>query len=165
MFATGLVWWKMNHININVLHYWNLHWCICLYTLYKWKSRDRIATGAGGRGVSWGSFDGGVQCAWCAPPRPANPSLYSNLMPLEMSQTIGNLFSLILKITRNKVTHHTIVLYSVWSALLRSSRLLVTFECKILSNTFRRLCSSVRACSSTKIAWMISNQCQQTNRR
>ena len=33
----------------------------------------------------------------------ANSSLYSDLMPLETAGTIGNLFSLILKITQNKV--------------------------------------------------------------
>ena len=43
----------------------------------------------------------------------ANSSLYSDLMPLETAGTIGNLFSLILKITQNKVAS---VLCSVTSA-------------------------------------------------
>ena len=62
----------------------------------------------------------------------ANSSLYSDLMPLETAGTIGNLFSLILKITQNKVAA---VLCSVTSAHYSA-------QSKVISTRNRRVAES-----------------------
>ena len=62
----------------------------------------------------------------------ANSSLYSDLMPLETAGTIGNLFSLILKITQNKVAA---VLCSVTSAHYSA-------QSKVISTRNRRVANS-----------------------